>query len=331
MNKYFKFFVTALIILILLFTTCLNIFAYTDSFSFYLDTLPNSHIAVGTFSCTRVTHVSRSCSYVKTTSYDSVGFVVFEFPGTSFVSGQTYTVSASFCRLSGSNGYVRFGSSNRGNVNESGNEFIQFTLSNVTAANNTWSSYSFSFVADGSSVYRLVIQPTSLSTSTNNFDLWVSDFNFYRFNPNAALESAVDEQNSLIDEQNTILDEQNSLIDDQNSLIDEQNSQLFDGSESFTGYEDSLDLEDSILDTIGIYAEDLFSLAGDIASSEKLEKGVLSITYFFNQFWLYLSIEEFRWVRLLVYLSVTCSIFLLILHSGIIGGGSSKSGGKKGD
>lgn len=314
--------IVAFVSVVLILSLSVSAFA-VDSWNFYLDTLTSTHIGVGTVNISRVRHNAMDCTYITTTEEDDTGFVHFQFDG-DFVSGQSYVVTLYLDRLIGSNANFKVY-----NSYDSGTLVFNRLLSTFSDTNSaTWDKLTFSFVSDGTARLKFLIQPTSLSTSTGIFNLWISQVSISRYNPNEGVESRLDEQNSLVDEQNSLVDEQNSLIDEQNSLIDEQNSQLFDGTEQFTGAESYIDLENSVIEGYQQFVGDIIDYGSDIVNSERLHKGVLSVTYFFNEFWRTISaLEELRWVRQLVYLSVICSIILLILSTGLM---VSNKGNRKG-
>lgn len=298
-HKLLHFCFTALFISLLLFTTCFSCFAAVDNLNIYLDQQTFQHIGVGTASVVRQSHLSRASSYIVTTTEDDNGFVLFSFSGNNFVAGQSYSVTFRVARMSGSNArFYFFG--NKSDYQQSPREiaFYTSTLSSMTTPDQQWGLINFSFVADGSDLYEVMIVPTSLSTATNNFNVWFSVFTFSRFNPNAGVESRLDEQNSLQDEQN--------------SLLDEQNSRLFEEASSYIFEEPDLSEQWSRFNSA---EAELERNAGDVLTNNKIVMGVKAFAYAFENFIdIMLSAEWTAWVVHLMWLAVTCTVFAFVLN-----------------
>ena len=250
MSKKFKVFLSVFFVTLILFTFCLNSFGINNNFSLnprtdftLLDSFPNGTVSA-------VTYQSVSCTRFRNSGQTVTGAFWYRFTN-EFVAGNTYTVTFRFAstdsNTSGVNSFALYMTNDYTTLND-GQQIVKVSS---TSDAQSWTDYTFSFVYNGE--YYLVLS-IWLSYYGN---IYLTNFQFSRFNPNAELENAVSEQNSLIDEQNSKIDEGNSLIDEQNSLIDEQNSQLFDGTEQFTGTEDFVALEDSVLEAFQQSLDDI--------------------------------------------------------------------------
>ena len=261
--------------------------------SFYLHDCDSTHIGVGAVSCSRVnrqgiifSNVTTAQASSSSSSYLGYNFI-YDFDS-NVVAGQTYQIVFSLSRYSGSNANLSFWLYNdTSDLNNklSNNQYIYSKqLSDISQPNpNSYSSVRFTFVYNGESHLQISLKPTSISSATNNFNVYFSDFSIAYFDENFGVESR----------------------------LDDIKSGLFDNSESFNI--DDVDV-DSYLDSYGNQWNDLQNNANSALENRHIISGIKGYSALFSSFLDVMSeTSETAWIVSLLWFSVTISVAAFLL------------------
>ena len=203
--------------------------------------------------------------------------VLYKLNNEKWIAGQTYQIVFNIYRVSSNVGLALALSSV---PNLTSGEQLYITNDTVLSVD----TYSFSFTYTGQPYFCVsLILPPSSSVRFGNFQL-------NSYNPNAELES------------------QNQEIIEQNS---ELNSKLFDDGETYSFPEVDLSEQYSLFDE---HKNDLLENGGLITQQNRLVNGVKAFaTMFTSVYSLFTEFEVTQFIPFLMYLSVICSLILLIL------------------
>ena len=203
--------------------------------------------------------------------------VLYKLNSEKWIAGQTYQIVFDIYRGSGDIGFAMALSSS-----PSLNSGEQTYITNDTGL--TVDTFSFSFTYTGQPYFCVaLILPASSSVRFGNFHL-------NSYNPNAELES------------------QNQQIIEQNS---ELNSKLFDEGETYSLPDVDLSEQYSLFDE---HKKDLLENGGLITQQNRLVNGVKAFAAMFTSLYsVFTEYEVTQYIPFLMYLSLICSLILLIL------------------
>ena len=193
-----------------------------------------------------------------------------------WVAGETYRIEFVFSASSIDGMAIALSTTSK--LNEGEQTYI---ADNVAEVNK---SYNYSFVYSGQPylIFDFVMPARSSCV--------ISDIEVFSYNPSAVVES------------------QNQQIIEQNS---ERDDKLFNESETFSLPDVDLSEQYSMFDE---GRRDLLENGGPIIQSNRIVNGVKAFATMFTAFYSSLTSDEsLAWIPLLMYLSVICSLFLLIL------------------
>lgn len=289
----------------LIFVFSLSIASFAADWSFFIsDCTPDSGNTL-----TVVTHHGSGASaYDKLQSTSNGTYCVYyNFPNNNLIAGQTYYISVDGTYGSTTQGYIAFGFDEA--TAGSNSYFREFDINSAFGSSPSFKNLTFSFTYSGQN--RLAIY---IANSGTTFVLSLKQFTLTRYNPNAALESQLDEQNSLVNQQIEEQSEHFSQIYEQNS---ELQSQLFDDGETYSMPEVDLAEYYSYVNDNNIIID-----ASDTLTNNHIMNGLKAFSTYFELFWDGISTDTMLdWIIHLAYLSLTCTIFVWAVGHIQIGGG----------
>lgn len=263
-------------------------------------------------------------SGTRLTAGTTAGTIAFFYPvaNTHLLAGQTYTVSFQLSRSSGSNAGFQCYLSDDASLGNTYKSVFDSQLSSMVSPDSNWHSVNFSFVYDGSTYLIIFLGATSLGSNNTLFSAWFSEIQLTRYNPNAELESHVDEgfgnlqsnidenfsvQQSIQDEQNSV---QNSILDEQNSLQEDIRAGLFDDGTSYTITEPEFG---SALTVINDGMEE-FQRGAINSSTPKIQRGLMAFSALFTMIYdVFVSSPSTSWIPACMWIVAGLSVTALIL------------------
>ena len=278
MNKKFLL-IFPLSVLLILFTT-LPAFAVDNSHFQYVTSInikDDTHLVDNSASNNGITFSRVGGTDTRITNSKSSFNVALTYYSPSCCAGQTYRIE--FIFSSTNIDHMAICLSTTPNLTEGEQTYIDNNIGPVVDKN-----YNYSFTYNG--------QPYMIFefTMPAHSSCVISDIEVFSYNPNAVVES------------------QNQQIIEQNS---ERDDKLFNESETYSLPEVDLSEQYSMFDE---NKNDLLENGGLITQSNRIVNGVKGFATLFTAIYSYFSDDvNLQVIPLLMYLSVICSLFLLIL------------------
>lgn len=279
MNKKL-FFIFPLSVILILFTT-FPAFAVDNSHFQYVTSINiknDTHTIGNPADYNGITFTNVGGTDTRITNSNTSHKVALTYYSPSYwVAGQTYRIEFIFSASSIDGMAICL--STAPSLTEGDQTYID---NNITAEVDYSYNYSFTYGGQPYLIFTFIM-PSNSSCVISNIDV-------FTYNPNAVVES------------------QNQQIIEQNS---ERDDKLFNESETYSIPDVDLSEQYSMFDD---GKNDLLANGGLITQSNRIVNGVKAFSTLFTSVYSYFSYDEnLRVIPLLMYLSVICSLFLLIL------------------
>ena len=279
MNKKFLL-IFPLSVILILFTT-LPAFAVDNSHFQYVTSInikDDTHISGDSSANQGITFTKVGGTDTRITNSQSSYNVALTYYSPSYwVAGQTYRIEFMFSATTID--HMAICLSTTPNLTEGEQTYID---NNIVPEVDKSYNYSFTYSGQPYMIFEFTMPAHSTCV--------ISDIEVFSYNPNAVVES------------------QNNQIIEQNS---ERDDKLFNESETYSLPDVDLSEQYSMFDE---GKNDLLENGGLITQSNRIVNGVKAFATMFTAFYSSLTSDEsLQWIPHLMYLSVICSLFLLIL------------------